>query len=332
MLLPTASGSPVASTDLGFVLPHEHIFTLSPEINQNFPATWGDEDTRIAAAVDKLVAAKNAGVDTIVDLTVIGLGRFIPRIQRVAAEVDINILVATGVYAWSSLPMHFAITGPGTTFGGPEFIDDLLVREIEDGIADTGIRPAVLKCAIGPPGPNADVTRVLRATASAHRRTGVPIVVHTHEIPNAVDAQRILEAEGVDLSRVMLSHLDGVLLHDEDLDYVESLVDRGSWIAVDQIGIPWVEDADEKRMDAIAELVRRGHSDRILLSHDSHAFSDMVPAAMLSGELAPNWKYTTVAEIIVPGLRERGVSDEAISTMTRDNPRRLLETTGAGPY
>jgi phosphotriesterase-related protein len=246
--------------------------------------------------------------------------------------VDVSILVASGIYAWASLPMHFAITGPGTPFGGDEFIDDLLVREYEEGIAGTGIRPSVLKCAIGHPGPNDDVTRVLRATASAHRRTGLPIVVHTHEKTNALDAQRILREAGVDLGRVMISHLDGVLLLDQDLDYVEQVLAEGSFAAVDQIGIPWVEDADEHRMDAIAELIRRGHAGQLLLSHDTHAYSDMVPPAMLDGTAAPNWKYTTVPSIIVPGLRERGVSEEDLATITHGNPRRLLETVELGTY
>lgn len=330
--IPTVTGATVSSADLGMVLIHEHIFTLSPEINQNLPETWGDEDQRVAAAIAKLQAAKAAGVDTIVDLTVLGLGRYVPRIARVAAAVDINILVATGIYAWASLPMFFAITGPGTAFGGPETLDEIFVAEFEGGIADTGVRPAMLKCAIGPLGPNADVTRAIRATASAHRRTGLPITVHTQDVPNGTDAQRILEEEGVDLSRVVIGHLDRALLLDEDLDYAQQLAERGSYIAIDQIGIPWTADADEKRMDAIAELIARGLVDQLLLSHDTHCYSDMVPSGMLDGTLAPNWSYTTVPTLIVPGLRARGVSEEDVRTITHVNPRRVLETAAQGPY
>ena len=88
---------PISTSDLGVTLMHEHVFVLSPEIMANYPEGWGDEDLREQQAVDKLNALKAAGVDTIVDPTVIGLGRYIPRIQRVAARTDLQIVVATGV-------------------------------------------------------------------------------------------------------------------------------------------------------------------------------------------------------------------------------------------
>ena len=33
---------------------HEHVFVLSPEINNNFPEVWGDEDRREADAIGRL--------------------------------------------------------------------------------------------------------------------------------------------------------------------------------------------------------------------------------------------------------------------------------------
>jgi phosphotriesterase-related protein len=37
----------VDSSLLGVTLMHEHIFVQSPEINQNYPESWGDEDARV---------------------------------------------------------------------------------------------------------------------------------------------------------------------------------------------------------------------------------------------------------------------------------------------
>ena len=68
----------IDTAELGATLKREHVFALSTEIMQNFPAGWGDEEKRVAAAVARLNELKSAGVDTIVDLTVIGLGRYIP--------------------------------------------------------------------------------------------------------------------------------------------------------------------------------------------------------------------------------------------------------------
>ena len=91
---------PVAVTDLGPTLMHEHIFVLQPEALQNYGHVWGesywDEEVRVADAIEKLRAVRAAGIQTIVDPTVPGLGRYIPRIQRINAEVDLNIVVATG--------------------------------------------------------------------------------------------------------------------------------------------------------------------------------------------------------------------------------------------
>src|SRR5882672_4791044 len=93
---------------LGPALMHEHVFVLQPEALQNYGHVWGptywDEDAGVADAVEKLRAVRAAGIETIVDPTALGLGRYIPRIQRVNAEVDLNIVVATGVYAFLELP------------------------------------------------------------------------------------------------------------------------------------------------------------------------------------------------------------------------------------
>ena len=80
---------------------HEHVFVLTPDVQQNYPDEWGDEDARVADAVAKLSELAASGVRTIVDPTVIGLGRYIPRIQRIAEQVpDLNIIAATGCYIY----------------------------------------------------------------------------------------------------------------------------------------------------------------------------------------------------------------------------------------
>jgi phosphotriesterase-related protein len=94
---------PVDTTELGQVLMHEHVFVLSADVQQNYPEEWGSEEQRVADAVAKLTALAATGVRTIVDPTVIGLGRYIPRIQRVAEQVDLNIVVATGCYTYDDV-------------------------------------------------------------------------------------------------------------------------------------------------------------------------------------------------------------------------------------
>src|SRR5436305_1338707 len=91
---------PVDTAALGQTLMHEHVFVLSPEIQQNYPEDWGDEERRVNDAIDRLNQLKAAGIDTIVDLTVVGLGRYIPRIERIAAATELNIVAATGLYTY----------------------------------------------------------------------------------------------------------------------------------------------------------------------------------------------------------------------------------------
>ena len=57
----------VESGSLGATLMHEHVFVLTPEIQVNYPEGWGNEEQRIADAIDRLNDLKAAGVDTIVD-------------------------------------------------------------------------------------------------------------------------------------------------------------------------------------------------------------------------------------------------------------------------
>ena len=179
MTVETVRGQ-IPAAALGVTLMHEHVFVLSPEIMANYPQGWGDEEAREQDAVAKLNALKAAGVDTIVDPTVIGLGRYIPRIQRVAAQTDLHIVVATGVYTYNDVPMYFHFNGPGTAPDGREPMVEMFVKDITEGIADTGVKAAILKCATDEPGITPGVERVLRAVARAHHATGVPITTHTH--------------------------------------------------------------------------------------------------------------------------------------------------------
>ena len=94
---------PVDTAELGQTLMHEHVFVLTPDVQQNYPEEWGSEEQRVADAVEKLTALAATGVRTIVDPTVVGLGRYIPRIQRVAEQVDLNIVVATGCYTYEDV-------------------------------------------------------------------------------------------------------------------------------------------------------------------------------------------------------------------------------------
>lgn len=318
----TARGA-IDTADLGVTLMHEHVFIMTTEIMLNHPDAWGDEDKRVADAIARLNELKSRGVDTIVDLTVIGLGRYLPRIARIAAATELNIVVATGLYTYNDVPMFFHYQGPGTPLGGPEIMTEMFVRDIEHGFADTGIKAAILKCATDEPGVTPGVERVLRAVAAAHRQTGVPISTHTHAgTRRGLEQQRIFAEEGVDLSRVVIGHSGDTT----DLDYLEQLIGNGSYIGMDRFGVdaylPF-----EDRVDTVAKLCARGHADRMVLSHDASCYFDALPEATLPVAL-PNWHYLHIHNDVIPALKQRGVTDEQLTTMLVDNPRRIFEAQG----
>ena len=313
----------IATADLGVTLMHEHVFVLSPEIMANYPEGWGDEQARIDSAVEKLNALKAIGVDTIVDPTVIGLGRYIPRIQRVAERTDLQIVVATGVYTYNDVPMFFHFTGPGTALNGPETMVEMFVRDITEGIAGTGVKAAILKCATDEPGMTPGVERVLRAVAQAHRATGVPITTHTHaHTRRGLEQQRVFAEEGVDLSRVVIGHSGDTT----DLDYLEELADAGSYLGMDRFGLDNISSFDD-RVDTVARMCERGHADKMVLAHDASCHIDWLPEAALPFAL-PNWHFLHIHNDVLPALRQRGVTDEQITTMLVDNPRRIFSRQG----
>jgi phosphotriesterase-related protein len=314
---------PLDTAQLGVTLMHEHVFVLSTEILQNYPDIWGDEEQRIAGAAARLNELYELGVYSIVDLTVIGLGRYIPRIQRVAALTPLQIVVATGVYTYNDLPFHFHFQGPGTILDGPEPMVDMFIRDIEEGIAGTGVRAAMLKCATDHPGVTPGVERVLRAVAQAHRRTGVPISTHTHApTRRGLEQQQIFDEEGVDLSRVVIGHSGDTT----DIAYLEELIARGSYLGMDRFGLDTFLPFED-RVDTVVRMCERGHADKMVLSHDAACFNDWIPGR--AAPLIPNWHYLHIHKDVLPALRARGVTDAQIHTMLVENPRRIFERLGA---
>jgi phosphotriesterase-related protein len=301
---------------------HEHVFVLTADMQQNYPEEWGSEDQRVADAVGKLQALSAVGVRTIVDPTVVGLGRYIPRIQRIAEQVDLNIVVATGCYTYDDVPFFFHHRGPALNAAvGAEVPDpmvDLFVRDVEEGIAGTGVRAAFLKCAIDAPGLTPGVERVMRAVAKAHLRTGVPITVHTHpETRTGLAVQRVLGEEGVDPRAVVLGHSGDIT----DVDHLCELADAGFVLGMDRFGIN-LATTFEARADTVVEMCRRGYAERMVLSQDASCYIDWIDPQVMA--LMPQWHYTHIHEEVLPYLREHGVTDDQIETMLVTNPRRYF--------
>ncbi len=310
----TVSG-PLETARLGFTLMHEHVFTRSPGVFEAWPHLW-DRQAEIDRAVQTFRELKNAGVDTIVDLTTVDLGRDVDMVREVARQVELNIIMCTGV--WRYPPRLFERRDRN-----PDPIADLFVKDIEEGIATTDVRAAVIKLATEP---SVDATNevMLRAGARAHRRTGVPISTHTDvKTKSGLAQQDVFESEGVDLSRVVIGHSGD----SDDIEYLSTIVRRGSYIGMDRFGLEFFLPT-EKRVETVAKLCQMGLADNMVLSHDTNCYMDTIPPA-IKQERMPNWHFLHISRDIIPALRAKGVTDEQIRTMTVDNPRRIFERQGA---
>ena len=290
---------------------HEHVFVLSPEINENYPETMPPETKLVDDAVTRMNELHAKGVGAIVDLTVIGLGRSIARIQKVAARTPLHILVATGIYTYRDLPLFFA-------FREAAEMPKMFVRDLTVGIAGTGVRAAILKCATDRFGMTRDVERVVRAVAVAHRETGAPISTHTHAASRSgLEQQRVFREESVDLTRVVIGHSGDTT----DLDYLEELMRNGSYIGMDRFGIGTILSFEDRVM-TVVRLCERGWAKQMVLSHDAACYNDWLVDGWQA--LLPQWHYLHIHHDVLPALRARGVTEEQIQTMLVDNPRRIF--------
>ena len=316
---------PITAADLGTVLAHEHVFILNEDYRLNFLPDW-DEDAEVAHAVERLREVKARGIDTLLDVSVAGLGRNIERVRRVAEQTDLNILATTGFFTYNDLPLQLHYTGPGLGFDVPDPLVDTFVRDLTEGIGSTGIKAAALMCAIEAEGLTLGVERIMRAVGLSAVATGAPVIVHTNpHTQSGLVAQRVLSEEGVDVSRVLLAHSGDT----GDLDYLRRLADAGSILGMDRFGVD-VLLPHEVRVATVAALVEEGYADRMVLSQSAFSFSDWFDEVKRQ-KIAPDWNYLNVVDRAIPDLLNAGVSEAAITTMMVDVPRRLLSPATPGP-
>lgn len=300
----------IDTADLGFTLMHEHILIVSWAMRQAF-SSWYDRSAHVEHAVSEVRAAQARGVRTIVDLTPINLGRDIHVIREVAERCEMQVIAATGFY-WTEEPW----------MGGWEVdrLVELLVSDIESGIQGTDSKAGIIKCATDHLGGTPLNRKLLTVAARAHVATGVPISTHTTVANDSGAVQlEVFAAEGVDLARVVIGHCGD----SQDVEQLEGLLAGGNLIGMDRFGVDMILPTD-KRVETIATLCKRGHADRLVLSHDACCHFDFFPEEMVR-RLAPRWNFRHIPDDVIPALIASGVSEEQVRRMTVDNPRRYFE-------
>jgi phosphotriesterase-related protein len=246
-------------------------------------------------------------------------GRDVRFMQRVSQETGVNLVACTGIYTYDYLPHYFENRSV-------DQIAELFVGDIEQGIQGTDAKAGFLKCAADAPGVTEGVEKVHRAVARASVQTGAPIMAHSRPASNTGPRQvELFREEGVDPAKIQIAHTGDT----DDLDYIEGLLDGGVTIGLDRYGLEMFLPMD-RRNATLAELLRRGHAGRIVVSQDFCATIDWFPPEAVEGLVAQglvrsDWSTTLVFEEVLPALREEGVlTDEHERTIFVENPRRWL--------
>jgi phosphotriesterase-related protein len=345
---------PVAPDELGRVLHHEHLLSLTPGpwLSGGRPATGPgarpgqpdalrDED-QVCRAVQALSAVRALGYGTVVDLSPYGVvgrdeeGRNVLLLQEISRRTGLHVVTGTSVYLEAFSPAW-------TVRASLEDLTERFLRDATEGIGGTGVRAGVLgeqATSLGVITPHE--RKCLVAAARVARRTGLTLITHTTHGTMALEQIDLLSGEGVDLRRVVIGHMD---TH-PDTDYVLEVAARGVIVAFDTIGKqtwdfrvePEPPDppdgefgkrayrrSDRVRAARISALVAAGFAGQVLLSHDLTG-----EEVYLNRQTHGEWGYTYLGTAFAELLAEHGVSEPDLDTMLVDTPARLLTLGSAG--
>ena len=297
---------------LGRTLIHEHVLVGMPGWNLDLRAPKFVRAEAMARAVDRLQELRSHNCNTIVDPCPMDLGRDVEFVAEVAQKSGINIVCATGVY-------NEAEGIPYTFRSMPrEDVLELYVKEITEGVGDTGIKAGVIKIATGPNPPSEYEQKMIGVAAEASRITRVPIISHTNIASHGHRQIDLVEAHGGRADCLVVGHSGDR----DDPAYQISIARRNAFVGLDRFGIEFIL-PDALRMKNLAELVQAGHRDRILISQDH-------PLCLL-GRMGPDiakqlstWRITHIFQRILPELAKLGMSGDDVEKILVDNPRRLF--------
>lgn len=304
---------PLDTADLGFTLPHEHLIDSSAGVYPTYDELV-QRDRALEIAEEELTRAHNEGVDTIVEVSPLDLGRDVLLMKEVSQRTGVHFICCTG--CWLDIPRSF--------WGrSPDLIADLWVREIEDGIEGTGIKAGIIKVATSDPITEQEEL-MLRSSARTHLRTGVPITTHTPPESRIGEKQvSILKEEGVEPHHIYVGHIN----HTLDPEYHRELGRLGVWLGWDvnnPLGRPHLPPWPE-RTDYLKARLDEGLNSNLMLSHDWNVVLSRIGSpGMPTREQNPDG-FLWLTRAVIPRLKAAGVSQSGIDQLMVDNPRRYFE-------
>ena len=293
---------PIEPSQMGVTQTHEHLQLDAMDHYGGYGFVIDDEEL----VIDELKAFTQAGGRTICDVTVGEIGRNPAALARISEAADVHVVMGAGWYREFGYPAEVEKLTSNE-------LADVLVRDIEQGVGDSGIRAGFIgEIGTGRHHVKPAEERVFRAAALAQMQTGVVISTHTTRWGTlAMEQITMLREFGADLSRVIIGHLGDR----RGVHHLLPIAEQGVYVEVDNIGYLDYQPEDV-RADNVAALVREGFVDQVLLSED---------ICMLEHLKAHGGKgYGYLLEIFIPLLRERGVGQGDIDKMLVGNPARAF--------
>lgn len=304
---------------LGRTLMHEHLLIGFPGWESD-PANLGESPAeQFDICVDRIEEMRSLGFRSMLDPCPNDLGRDVELMAKVAQKTGFQIVCATGLYKEAEGGAAYW-KFRGQLGGGVDAMAELFIRELTEGIGETGIRAGIIKLATGH-GTMSDYERtVFEAAARASVETGAPITTHTDQGTVGDEQQRVLTELGVPAHRIIIGHSCGT----DDHGYHMGIARAGSYLGFDRFGLEMLQ-PDEKRIAALLALLRSGAGDRVVVSHDSVWCwkGNPIPRELKAATEAV-WNPTHFSTRVVPRLKEEGATDEQIETLLVDNPRRFF--------
>lgn len=295
---------PVAADELGFTYVHEHVLTRPPRWRaEEDPDYVLDDAERSLAELEHFGAADGS---TLVDATARDYGRDAKALLPIAAQTAVNIVCVTG---WNRGDYgHEAIEA------SDEELVAILLRDLREGMDGTDARAAIAKLGTSDNVVLQVEERIARAVGRVQAETGCPVLTHTTRGTMAPQQLDLLEAEGADLTRVALSHMDQNL----DFGLLRELCERGAYVLFDGPSKRKYA-TDEARIAMLRRLVEAGHATRLLVSGDMgrrsylHAYGG-----------GPGFEY--ILGTFVPHLRREGFEDALIDQIFVQSPALWLDS------
>ena len=221
----------VAPETLGRCYAHEHVIIDPSYTTQLFPEILLPSAEN---AVRELGDFKAAGGGAMIDCMPCDAGRNVEKLAEVSRRSGVHLVAPTGLHRVKFYPEgHWRFTR------GWERLAELFVDEIERGIdandcagpdvRRTPHRAGVLKLASDGHDLNAAERTAFEAVASAHRRSGCPVITHCEE-GRGVEQVAFLSSRGVEPRHVVISHTDRL----PDPDYHRALFKTGAFVEYDR--------------------------------------------------------------------------------------------------